>query len=333
MTSRWIQWLVLVCAALSGGCAATSREVVRGGVEQLVEPETQALLGKLKPDIRQASEELAGGLVGGALDALTREDRQKAVAKMSQRFSKTVVDELEKATGRLGPALRGQLTAAVRGVLQEVLSERTRTAASATVKRLVSTTTQALAHGLERELAPAAAGAMRDNLGPATEQVVRRNLKPALSDTTRELTRSAILGLDQGVAGTKALDAKLVAANDALFNRLDLTVKRSLNEGEETAGALGRVAIWVAALLALIAAALGAFLWWSRRNISRSEEALKLLTKSIKESEQAGRAEALRAAIKRNGRSSDMQEGMLHLERFLIHHPDHRLPSRAEPGE
>ncbi len=334
MHSRWIHGLVLILAALSSGCAATSREVVRGGVEQLVEPETQALLGKLKPNIRLASEELAGGLVGGALDALTRDDRQQAMTQMSQRFSKTVVDELEKATGRLGPALRVQLTAAVRGVLEEVLSQRTRNAASATVNRIVSTTTQALAHGLERELAPAVAGAMRDNLGPATEQVVRHNLKPALADTTKELTRSAVLGLDEGVAGTKALDAKLTAANDALFNRFDLTVKRSLNEGEQTAGALGRVAIWVAVGLAIVVAALVVFLWWSRRNISRSEQALKLLTKSIKESERTGPSEALRAAIKRNGRASDMKEGMLHLERFLINHPDHRLPSRTDqPAE
>lgn len=329
MPFRWFEWSVLVVAALCTGCAATSREVVRGGVEQLVEPETQALLRKLKPDIRQASEELAGGFVGGALDALTREDRQKAMTAMSRRFSTTVVTELERATGRLGPALRIQLTAAVRGVLQELLSERTRREASHTVHQLVSTTTQALARGLEHELAPAIAGAMRDNLGPAAEQLVRTNLRPALAETTREVTRSAVLGLDEGVAGTKALDAKLTTANDALFNRLDLTVKRSLDEGEETAGALGRVAIWVAVALALVVAALAAFLWWSRRSISRSEQALRLLTKSIKESERNEPAEALRAAIKRNGRASDMHEGMLHLERFLIHHPDHRLPSRT----
>jgi hypothetical protein len=236
----------------------------------------------------------------------------------------------------LGPKLRSELVKAVQESLGAALTHenwedarRNATAIAESVTEVtVKTLMIGLGSGLETEIVPAIRTALEQELGPGFAKVVDEDLRLALSRTTREMTREALLGIDDALKGD--LGDTLRNAQAAFWQRL----RDTLQEGKEKADSWARVLT-----LALVLAAAGlvylGFLWRrARQKALKNDGTVTLVTQAIFETstEHFDYVDSLLARIKRLGDSPANREGFNNLREFLSEHKELKVKRTSLTG-
>jgi hypothetical protein len=314
-------------AGCLGGADRATRTIVPSALDSSVGflevPENQARIAKImkSPEIQEALGEMVDGLIGGAFDSGTDDERMAKVRDISGKYiaavTKAVAEGLEQD---LGPAAAHSAQQVVAGVLDAALAPKTRREAAAMVdtvtRRLVTALSESSAEGLRDDLGPALAKVLQEDLGPALGHVIEVDLKPAVDDmlaitmpsvnaATRDLTRHALLGVGDALADEE-FQEQMGQFTDAMLERADKTLNKGIAVSTIAAIALG--------LLVLILALLVTRAFIVRRRIEKerahSERMLLLVVQAMQHSKDKPEVEALLREI--HERETDLaDEGFL----------------------
>lgn len=269
-------------------------------------PDNQARLRKImeSPEIQAALGEMVDGLVGGALESGTDDERMAKVRDVTSKFiastTKAIAEGLEND---LGPAAAHSAEQLVGATLHTALSPRTRREASqmvdAITRAAVTGLSESAGEGLREDLGPAIAKVLAEDLGPAVERVLADNVVPAIddalcdimpqvNDATRDLTRHALLGVGDALDDEEFQDS-LGRFTDAMLLRADSTLNKGLG--------IGTIIAVVLALLVLVLALLVTRAFIVRRRIEKerahSERMLLLVVQALQGSKDKPDVEAL----------------------------------------
>ena len=178
-------WRALALAAagwVAAACGATTHETVRAAVDEIGKRGTWQKL-------QEPARGIAGAVVDGVLDALSSEDRRRAIDTAIDSH----VEELARAAAaaldqHAGPAIERAVRRAVHGIVEEALGAPVREAAAELTNRIVASALDAAAAETRARLGPALRDVLEHDLGPALRDVLERDLGPALATMlTRDL--------------------------------------------------------------------------------------------------------------------------------------------------
>ncbi|MBL9100044.1 MAG: hypothetical protein JNL82_03745 [Myxococcales bacterium] len=273
------------------------------------------------PEIQKALGEMVDGLVGGAIDSGTDEQRMARVRDVSTKFiaatSKALSDSLEN---ELGPAAAHSAERLVASTLHAALSPQTRKGAAqmvdAVTRAAVAGFSESAGEGLRDDLGPAIAKVLQVDLGPALERVVADNLVPAMdealceimpqvNDATRDLTRHALLGVGDALDDEEFQDSVGRFA-DAVLLRADSALNRGIG--------LAAIIAIVLGLLVIVLGLIVTRVYLARRRVEKerahSERMLLLVVQAMQSAQDKPDVEALLRDI--HERETDLgDEGFL----------------------
>lgn len=303
----------------------TTPAVVGSGLDELARDKARLDALLPDPDLEEASREIAKGLVSGGLEALARDARDEAIAGLADAYIDQVAQSLGNAGHALGADLRQELVVTVRAVADEMLSSEHRRDAAAMASAISSATARGLlrgsALGLEGELGPAMRTTLERDLGPGMETLVRNHLAPALASGARDVTREALLGVNDALDGE--LGETLADGQQSFWDQID----DRLQEGESLAERWFIVAMALLGLaVAVVGIAIAAFVVARRRH-----RAMRLMTEAVSRAQRHGSVEDILTEIKNMRDTSDHRDGYVELQSFLARHRHLKLP--ATPSE
>ena len=253
------------CASLSETIARRATPVTVGEtLDALGDPANRAkvrgLLGEAA--IREASRELAEGLVQGALAGLDDDARAARIAEISERFvrrlseaaSTSIRDDLTPTVEHL---LRASVRAAVESALAPEHRDRLAGAAAGITRQAVTTLVEVTSSGIRDDLGPAVAASITDQIAPALEEALARRLVPALVRAleaearpvvlglAREGAKQVVLGVDDGFVALGFVDPEH-GGRSSMWSAFNDGLDRGLRLGELLAWVLGALALILA---------------------------------------------------------------------------------------
>lgn len=298
--------------------------IVGSGLDELARD--QARLERIlpDPDLEKASHDIAKGLVSGGLEALGEEARDEKIGALADEYIDQVARSLADAGHELGPELREELVLTVRAVADEMLDSEHRRDAAAMATAISGATARGVmrgvAIGLDEELGPAVRTTLERDLGPGLETVLRKHLAPALAEGARNVTKEALLGVNDALEGE--LGQTLSEGQQAFWDKVDLSLERGQDLAERwfviAMALLGTVVgVLAVAIVALVIA-------------RRRYRAMRLLTEAVSRAKREGSVEDLLGEIKDMRDTSDHREGYVELQSFLARNRHLKLPSGDE---
>lgn len=319
----------LLC--MSTGCLAGADKATQtlipsaldASVGFLEVPENQRRLARImeSPDVQKALGEMVEGLVTGAFQSGTDDERMEKVRDISGKYiaavTRAVADGLEHD---LGPAAAHSAQQLVGATLHTALSPRTRKEAAemvdAITRAAVDGFSESAGEGLREDLGPAIAKVLQDDLGPALERALADNIlpvvdgalddvMPSVNDAARGLTHAALLGVSDAL-DDEQFQAALGRFTDKMLERADSTLNKGIAASTIAALALG--------LLVLVLGLLVGRAFLVRRRIEKerahSERMLLLVVQAMQTAKDKPEIEALLREI--HERETDLaDEGFL----------------------
>lgn len=302
----------------SAGCAETAKQAARsaapaaaeGTLDAARKPDNRQDIATIigDPQIRDASHALAGSVADGAFDALTAEERTAEFERLSARFVE-----------HFGPALAKTMMRDLRPALSAVVAE----SADETMARLLSDENRKRAGAMVAEIAQSAVGAMSEQIG---SDVARAGATPEATAVATNLSLLLARNAGRGVA---------LGIQDAVSETTLRHEQGRKRPGEilALAGQAADLGVGVAAAIAvaLVGGALSlcgilAWLGWRARNFrkesERREDALLMLARVIKSTENAAWAKELHERIRDAARDDTAGNT---LREVLHRHGDLRL--------
>lgn len=278
----------------SAGCAETAKQAARsaapaaaeGTLDAARKPDNRQDIATIigDPQIREASKALAGSVADGVFDALTDEERTAALERLSARLVEHLGPALAKTTMRdLRPAMSAVIAESVDQTMARLLSDENRERAGSVVAEIAQSAVRGMSEQIGNDVARL--GATPDGTAEAA------NLSLLLA---RNAGRGVALGIQDAVSETTL--------------RREQGQKRP-GEILALAGQAADLGVGLAAAMALAliggAIALCAILAWLgwrarnfRRESERREDALLMLARVIKSTENAAWAQELHERIR-----------------------------------
>lgn len=298
--------VTLLAATFVSGCGTVKTALVEPRVSQVVDEGLRTLttdenLERLRvlseiPNLESASRDIVEASVEGALTGLSKEENQQRLSETVENLTGTLLHA--SATGleqSLGPAIERQSKKILDTSLKTLLSEQVLRDSAALVEDVVRASSRAVMQEIEgsvgERFGPAVGRYLEHDILPAIARALEKDICPALSQTSRDVAREAALGLDE------ALDGSL---GKAIQSQVEATLKAIREGSEETAKGLTGYLLVAVGILILGLAALAYYLRVYVRTLRGREEALELVTSSIK-GFVGGSATLLAETVKSNG--------------------------------
>lgn len=279
---------------------------VEGAVGALEERETQARLADIaaEPEVRRAAENVAATATDGIIAALSEEERQAELTDLTGRYISAVSTAFAQNLGRdLSPEVQRMVAGSVDASIREISSERNIARVEQLTAGLTDSVLRGVLSGVHRGAGPEVVSAlMRDTLKPGLIALLDEDMNRALGVTAYEMSRQAVLGAEEGIAGRQSRGGVL---------------QRWLLEGP---GAIIAALLLLALLGGLVFLALRARRL--RRENERREAALLSLAQALKATEGLPWAPELRQSLRDQLRD---QAGADYLREVLRTHQDLRM--------